>query len=615
MQAVRSPLGWFKRQLAALCTRRALTVLGVCVASGVLLRLSFPVPGWVPLAWVALVPWLVVVRAGSGREAILGSVAMGLVAAGLGVSWQFLVTVVGGSLLAIYIGAYFVLFAWLVRMMMHRWRAPFVVAVPVVWVGCEYLRSWFLTGIPWLFVGHTQVPFTRLVQVCDLLGAYALSFLVVACNAALAEAVVAWRQRPRPWARLAAGGALVAVLVGATLAYGSWRLGHIATREGPRVGIVQANIPQDIKNKQTVESIARIFLEHRDTTLRLAPQLSSHRLDLVVWPETMIQLSLNRGEFAAIAQFRERLVELATVLRCPVLVGSYAEIGDDRKILADADGVVQTITDGEILVGERVYLLPHYTDPATNETPIRRIRVREGQTVRQGDTLVEYESVVHNSAYLVRPTGGMGLADRYDKTHLVPFGEYVPLKDLLWFLLPVVPYAKGFTPGDRLNLMELGDLRFGTLICFEDVFPRLVRRFVVRPNGRGADFLINISNDGWFQGSHELDQHLAMCRLRAVEFRTGIVRCCNTGISAIIGPDGSLHAMVRDDQGNYKNVGGVSTGRVRLRTETTFYARHGDILGVTCLGFALLPLLIGLLARIRSRLRRSRCADGTCPVG
>jgi len=585
---------------------RVAGVLGACLLSAVLLRLSYPVPGWYPLAWVALVPWFIVLRAESGRAAISGSVAMGFCAAALGLSWQYIVTVLGGALLSVYVGLYFILFAWLVGVARGRLRVPFVLAAPAVWVGCEYLRSFLFTGFPWLFVGHTQHPFTAIIQVSDLFGAYAVSFLVVATNAFLAEFVLAWWRKPLAWKRIIPGAALVVILFGAALGYGIWRLAGLLSREGPRVGIVQGNIPQEIKNVQKLETIRDIFEQHCRLNERLVGSDPGRQFDLVVWPETMIQLPLNRLELPVIQEFRDRLTRLAQGLRCPLLVGAHTEIGRDGEVQAQADGVVGRVTDDEIAVGEHVYLLPHFTDPATGEEPIRRILVREGQEVHQGDNLARYESIVHNSAYLIRPDGLINPADRYDKNHLVPFGEYVPMRWMRSFLGTVIPFPKGFTPSARLNLIRVGEARFGVLICFEDVFPYLVRRYVVRSDGQGADFLINISNDGWFEGSHELDQHLAMCAFRAVEFRIGIVRSVNSGISGIINPDGRIPTLVRDRSGRCKLIEGVAVGRVRLREGLTFYARHGDILGKACLAVAVVAFLAAITPAILRRFRRRK---------
>lgn len=592
---------------------RMLWVIGAGLLSGLLLRLSFPVPGLWLLAWVALAPWFVVVREGRGRDALVGSAVTGLVASGLGLSWQYIVTPGGGAGLTAYVASYFLLFAWLARMAM-RLRVPFVLAAPVLWVGCEYLRSFFLTGFPWLFVGHTQLPFLWLVQMSDLFGAYAVSFLVVAANAWVADFVARWWRGEAARRPAIAGGAFALVLVAGAVGYGAWRIGHVASREGPLVGIVQGNVPQEIKNQLTLETIARILNEHEQLTLDVRRRAAGQRLDLVVWPETMVQLPLNQTGYPVIRNCREGLARLAQLLGCPLLVGAHAEIGTDRTIEAEADGTVRNVTDGEITTEDRAYLLPHYADPETGQEPVRRILVKEGQKVRQGDPLAEYESLVFNSAYLIRPDAPLTRADRYDKTHLVPFGEYMPLHGLLWFLRKVVPYGKGFSAGDQLNLLRVGDVRFGVLICFESAFPNDSRRYVVRPTGPGADFLINISNDGWFKGSHELDQHLAICSFRAIELRTGIVRSVNSGISAIIEPTGRVRESVHDAAGRTKLVAGVAVGRVPLRVETTFYARHGDLLAGLCLVLAGVVAVAAVGRSLAARFRRPACEGGACRV-
>jgi len=585
---------------------RMLWVLGACALSGALLRLSFPVPGLWPLAWVAMAPWLVVLREGTRRETLLGSAVAGLIAAGLGLSWQFIVTKLGGAGLSIYVALYFLLFASLLRAATRLVRVPFVIAAPVLWVGCEYLRSFLITGFPWLFVGHTQFPFKAVVQVADLFGPYAVSFVVVAANAFVADAAAAWWRGEATWRRLAPGGAFAAAMAAGAIAYGSWRLANLEVAEGPRVGIVQGNIPQEIKNELSLESIARIFGEHRDLTLELLRSAAGQKLDLVVWPETMVQLPLNRGEYPVIRQFREAIGELVGLLQCPMLVGAHTEFGVDRVIEAEADGTVRAVTDGEITTEDRAYLLPHYTDPETGKEPTRTILVREGQTVRRGDKLATYESLVHNSAYLFRPNAPLTPADRYDKVHLVPFGEYVPLRTMLFFLRQVVPYSKGFTPGDAPRPIALGQWRFGVLICFESAFPELSRGYVAPREGPGADFLINISNDGWFRGSHELDQHLAICGFRAIENRIGVVRSVNSGISAIIDPAGRVREIVRDAAGRTRLVAGTAIGRVPVRRGLTFYARRGDAFARACLALTALLLGASLAVAIARRTQRAR---------
>ncbi len=134
-----------------------------------------------------------------------------------------------------------------------------------------------------------------------------------------------------------------------------------------------------------------------------------------------------------------------------------------------------------------------------------------------------------NSAFFISPSGEF--LGRYDKVHLVPFGEYIPLP---WLLAPVVrgrvPYKKPFRAGTETDVFRAADVPFSVVICFEDIFPELVGRSV----RSGARLLINITSEGWFSTGAELEQHLAIARMNAIAFRVPIVRVANTGISAWI---------------------------------------------------------------------------------
>jgi apolipoprotein N-acyltransferase len=173
--------------------------------------------------------------------------------------------------------------------------------------------------------------------------------------------------------------------------------------------------------------------------------------------------------------------------------------------------------------------------------------------------------------------------------HLVPFGEYVPLKRLLFFVEAIAVEIGDFTPGPRPVVFPLGGAPFGTVICYEVVFPELFRRFVAQ----GARFMVNITNDAWFGDSGGPLQHLAMVPLRAVENGVAVARAANTGVSALVHPSGRIDPRVGLGQR------GVLRVDVPLRAGQTFYTRFGDVFAYACAALSGAALLGGLAARRR----------------
>ena len=192
-----------------------------------------------------------------------------------------------------------------------------------------------------------------------------------------------------------------------------------------------------------------------------------------------------------------------------------------------------------------------------------------------------------NSAFLVESSG---VRARYDKMHLVPFGEYVPLKRLLFFVEAIAAEIGDFTPGRQVTILPLEGTPFGTVICYEVIFPGLFRRFVAE----GASFMTNITNDAWFGDSGGPLQHLAMVPLRAVENRIAIVRAANTGVSAFVLPSGAIQSTLP------LGVRGTLRGEVPLRRGYTFYARFGDVFAYACAAMSGAALVGGLAAGRRS---------------
>lgn len=176
-----------------------------------------------------------------------------------------------------------------------------------------------------------------------------------------------------------------------------------------------------------------------------------------------------------------------------------------------------------------------------------------------------------NSAILM--TSGGGIHTVYDKLHLVPFGEYIPLKRWLPFLETIAPIGD-IAAGKDYIIFDHDGMRYAALVCFEDVFPELSRRFVLR----GARFLVNITNDAWYNETSAAEQHFQASVFRAVENRVYLARAANTGISAIIRPDGTAAAMVKDAGGKPIFVRGFAVSGIPLngKTPRTLYTRFGD---------------------------------------
>ncbi|HET6425240.1 MAG TPA: apolipoprotein N-acyltransferase, partial [Planctomycetaceae bacterium] len=207
----------------------------------------------------------------------------------------------------------------------------------------------------------------------------------------------------------------------------------------------------------------------------------------------------------------------------------------------------------------------------------------------------------HNSAVLVNTE--RGIAGRYDKMHLVPFGEYIPFQKSMPWLSKFTPYPPdfGLTAGTNPVVFEHRNLRIAPVICFEDTVPHLVRNVVAGATkgdtDRPVDVLVNLSNDGWFHGSSGLDQHLITAAFRAVECRTPLVRAVNTGISTVIDGDGAIRepeVMIDGDTLKATTFTDPSTGRWRkqvnasivqtvpLDNRRSLYVRYGDWFAMLC---------------------------------
>ena len=192
----------------------------------------------------------------------------------------------------------------------------------------------------------------------------------------------------------------------------------------------------------------------------------------------------------------------------------------------------------------------------------------------------EKPSEVLNSAAVMSPDGEW--VARYDKMHLVPFGEYVPFKSLLSFAQSLTKESGDFSPGTERTVFVLDGHRLGAFICYESIFPDEVRIFAER----GAEVFLNISNDGWFGDTGAPYQHLNMARMRAIENRRWLLRGTNTGITGSIDPYGRLVAQAPRNQRTFLDA------PYAFRSETTFYTRHGDLFAYLCAIITVVALLV-----------------------
>ena len=198
----------------------------------------------------------------------------------------------------------------------------------------------------------------------------------------------------------------------------------------------------------------------------------------------------------------------------------------------------------------------------------------------------------YNSAFLFTPHGGYPPV--YNKINLVPFSEKIPYDQIFGISDKVQLGQSDFSNGDELIIFEVPKGRFATLICFESVYPALVRDFV----NRGAEFLVNITNDAWFGKTHGPFQHAQIAVFRAIENRIAIARCANTGVSMFIDPYGRIKEPTKIF------VRTIVIGKIPLRrmentlsNNRTFYSKHGDWFALLCCLISVLAILIALFGK------------------
>ncbi len=567
--------------------------------SGVLLFLCFfPVAWGSYLGWFALAPMLVLVRVRLRPALILlGALLGGLAFFIPALSWMRVADrsmILGWMMLSTYCALYIPAAIFCVRGL-ERWKLPLIVSLPVAWTALEFFRSFFLTGFPWYFLAHTQHEVLSMIQITDIGGVFLVSFVVAVVNAFLFDCVYQFPEIRRwfdqaelePYRyyssleilnrstmadchfrrNLILEAVAVALLVIGTYAYGLKRLGEDRFPPGPVVCLLQSNLDQRMRENaaepKDAKGAAQTVREHYHELVRVG-SWHQQKPDLLIWPETSYPIPW----FEISPQFP---VEKLTEPEFVVWRDNRIYVQEELKLIARGANNVPN------LLGMNSYFL-----------------TADGKSQR------------HNKAVLV---GGDGkVIAKHDKIHRLPFGEYIPLKSWLPFLAMLTPYEGdfGIQAGEKFTRFDAGPYRFGVLICFEDTDPFLARRFVQNGDDGGpVDFLVNMSNDGWFDGSSEHEEHLAVSRFRAIECRRAMVRAVNMGVSAVIdgngrvlkprelpGPTPTMWAITQDMTGvptlpasawhQFKQKAGVILAAVPLDRRSSFYAFTGDWLPIGC---------------------------------
>jgi apolipoprotein N-acyltransferase len=550
--------------------------LSLLLLSVAMLTLAFAPFGQVYFAWVGLVPWLMVLRrVRSQWKAFLWFWLAGVIFFIANMWWLVYVTAPGMVALMAMLGAYWGVAAVLIRGLRlldpfprpdpaatievaeprpKVWRVTAaVILIPAVWVSLEWVRgSYPLHGLPWLFLGHTQSPPATLplCQIADVTGVYGVSFWVASVNVLIALAII---HRHR-LSRVAPAAVIVVGMTLGIVAYGLYRLSEQTTEPGPTVTVVQSSYPQSNSGEKGAE-ITEMVDFHLSTTERELSRVGKGNSDLVVWSETMMPPLNPEARPNVEPRF-----------------GLFLEQTDQRI------GRLATTYDVAILAGG-TYM---------------------NDWKEKGKYIVANDR--RNVAYFY-PSSGLLSARRYDKIHLVPFGEYLPFKEALPPLYSLFvylsPYADEYVlqPGseDQLTVFDITSRggtvswRFVTPICFEDIDPALVAKmFRGRDGTKRADFIVNITNDGWFKGS-EMPQHLQCAVFRSIENRVPTARSVNTGISGYIDSSGRAFDVI--------GVGekGAHTQLLHLDGRYTLYTRFGDLFAMTCAGGTAVMTLAALV--------------------
>jgi apolipoprotein N-acyltransferase len=381
-------------------------------------------------------------------------------------------------------------------------------AAPFLWVAVELART-RITAFPWELLGYSQTANFALTRITTIVGVYGLSFEILLVNSVFAAAFLAPKDR-RKWLLVAACSAAVILQAGQLLAPPPVPTDHTALLVQPNIPIQAGAMWTKDYFEATLRDLTAVSLHppEKNTEEKAPLQRSDRHFNLIVWPESPSPFYTNDSIF------RDAVSALARQSQTWVVAGSI--------------GITPAMESGA--AGSQIF----------------------------------------NSAALVSPQGEW--ASRYDKMHLVPFGEYLPFPQLFAFAGGLTKEVGEFQRGVSRVPLDAGGQKLGIFICYESIFPDEVREGPLQ----GAQVLVNISNDGWYGDSGAWKQHLQQTQMRAIENDRWLLSATNTGMTASIDPYGRIVDATP------RKVRTALAAPYALVSGTTFYTRHGDWFAYLC---------------------------------
>jgi apolipoprotein N-acyltransferase len=425
-------------------------------------------------------------------------------------------------LFSLYLGLYQALFGALVgTLRAQHSRTVVLLAVPFLWVAVELARA-RITGFPWDLLGYVQVDNLTLTRLAPWTGVMGISFMIAAVNAL-------WLIRPATMplrAKFLPAGAAALLVMLATVA---------VARNRSNVPEATQSVATLLQENLSVGSEATGQVETRQQMLAAFSQLSLH---------PVIGLTPRDHEL-----YGTPLNERSQIIIWPE---APTDFYDNDPILRQAISTLAQQANAAVIVNDVTVASYDHGRPS-----------------------------LYNSASFFLPNGSY--AGRYDKMHLVPFGEYTPYKPLFFFVGDLLDDLI-FIPGTRRSVFTVGDKKYGTFVCYESIFGDDLRRFPLQ----GAQVLVNISDDGWYGDTSAPWEHLDMVRMRAIENHRWLLRATNTGVTAAIDPFGRITATIPR---HIRTSVQVPFGYC---SDITFYSRYGDWFAWLCALATSLLLALGL---------------------